>query len=707
MANLDGKFQIEAAFIPTGDQPAAIRTISDGLAEDLQHQTLLGVTGSGKTFTMAKIIEDVQRPTLVIAHNKTLAAQLSTEFQEFFPNNSVQYFVSYYDYYQPEAYIPQSDTYIEKESDVNEEIDRLRHAATRALLTRRDTLIVASVSCIYGLGSPEEYKSVVLSLRKGEEPGLRRVVRKLVDMYYERNDLEMTRGRFRLRGDTLEIMPAYEEIAVRVQFFGEEIERIIELDPLTGEVLAELDQIDIFPGKHFVTPEEELNDALNDIQQELVERLDQLKATGKLLEAQRLEQRTNFDLEMIRETGSCPGIENYSRPLGRRPAGSAPWTLMDYFPEDFLIFIDESHRTLPQIRGMYRGDFARKSTLVDYGFRLPSAIDNRPLAFEEFEERVNQIVYVSATPGEYEKSHEERRAEQIIRPTGLIDPEVIIRPTTGQIDDLLDRIKQTTNKHERALVTTLTKRMAEELSEYLRELGVRVQYLHSEIQTLERTEILRDLRLGVYDVVVGINLLREGLDLPEVSLVAILDADKEGFLRSSTSLVQTIGRAARHVDGKVVMYADQITDSMQFAIDETNRRREIQSAYNEAHSIIPTSIVKEVKDITTRVRQASETKTPYITPAALPKNDLVRLVKDIEKQMNKAAKDLEFEKAAMLRDQVVDLRKVLADLGNSVSPDPNNASESEQLTKMGQMHAGLTRTDPKDDFPKHSDGSKT
>ena len=707
MANLDGTFQIEAAFIPTGDQPAAIRTISDGLAEDLQHQTLLGVTGSGKTFTMAKIIEDVQRPTLVIAHNKTLAAQLSTEFQEFFPNNSVQYFVSYYDYYQPEAYIPQSDTYIEKESDVNEEIDRLRHAATRALLTRRDTLIVASVSCIYGLGSPEEYKSVVLSLRKGEEPGLRRVVRKLVDMYYERNDLEMTRGRFRLRGDTLEIMPAYEEIAVRVQFFGEEIERIIELDPLTGEVLAELDQIDIFPGKHFVTPEEELNDALNDIQQELVERLDQLKATGKLLEAQRLEQRTNFDLEMIRETGSCPGIENYSRPLGRRPAGSAPWTLMDYFPEDFLIFIDESHRTLPQIRGMYRGDFARKSTLVDYGFRLPSAIDNRPLAFEEFEERVNQIVYVSATPGEYEKSHEERRAEQIIRPTGLIDPEVIIRPTTGQIDDLLDRIKQTTNKHERALVTTLTKRMAEELSEYLRELGVRVQYLHSEIQTLERTEILRDLRLGVYDVVVGINLLREGLDLPEVSLVAILDADKEGFLRSSTSLVQTIGRAARHVDGKVVMYADQITDSMQFAIDETNRRREIQSAYNEAHSIIPTSIVKEVKDITTRVRQASETKTPYITPAALPKNDLVRLVKDIEKQMNKAAKDLEFEKAAMLRDQVVDLRKVLADLGNSVSPDPNNASESEQLTKMGQMHAGLTRTDPKDDFPKHSDGSKT
>ena len=591
MVSTEGKFEIEAGFTPTGDQPAAIRAISSGLREDLHHQTLLGVTGSGKTYTMAKIVEEVQRPTLVIAHNKTLAAQLSSEFQDFFPHNSVQYFVSYYDYYQPEAYIPQSDTYIEKESDVNEEIDRLRHAATRALLTRRDTLIVASVSCIYGLGSPEEYRSVVLSLRKGEEPGLRRVVRKLIDMYYERNDMEMVRGRFRLRGDTLEIMPAYEELAVRVQFFGDEVERIIELDPLTGEVLAELDHFDMFPGKHFVTPEDELKEALKDIEEELGERLDELRSLGKLLEAQRLEQRTNFDLEMLRETGSCPGVENYSRPLGRRPAGSAPWTLLDYFPDDFLVFIDESHITLPQIRAMYKGDLSRKTTLVDFGFRLPSAIDNRPLAFEEFEERVNQIVYVSATPGGYEEEHEERRTEQIIRPTGLIDPEIIVSPSEGQIDDLLERIKATTAKNERVLVTTLTKRMAEELSDYLRELGVRVHYLHSEILTLERVEILRDLRLGVYDVVVGINLLREGLDLPEVSLVAILDADKEGYLRSSTSLIQTVGRAARHVEGKVVMYADRITDSMKFAIDETNRRREIQSAHNDANSITPPSIV--------------------------------------------------------------------------------------------------------------------
>jgi excinuclease ABC subunit B len=667
---IEGRFEIEADFQPTGDQPTAIRDLTAGLNNDLKHQTLLGVTGSGKTFTMAKIVEEVQRPTLVIAHNKTLAAQLSSEFQDFFPNNSVQYFVSYYDYYQPEAYIPQSDTYIEKESDVNEEIDRLRHAATRALLTRRDTLIVASVSCIYGLGSPEEYRSVVLSLRKGEEPGLRKVVRKLIDMYYERNDMEMVRGRFRLRGDTLEIMPAYEELAIRVQFFGDEIERIIELDPLTGEILAELDHIDIFPGKHFVTPEDELKEALKDIENELGGRLDALRSNGKLVEAQRLEQRTNFDLEMLKETGSCPGIENYSRPLGRRSPGSAPWTLLDYFPDDFLIFIDESHITLPQINGMYKGDFARKTSLVEYGFRLPSAMDNRPLAFEEFEDRVKQIVYVSATPGPYEAAHEERRVEQVIRPTGLIDPEIVLEPTEGQIDNLLERIQATTAKHERVLVTTLTKRMAEELTDYLRELGVRVQYLHSDIQTMERTEILRDLRLGVYDVVVGINLLREGLDLPEVSLVAILDADKEGYLRSSTSLVQTIGRAARHVEGKVVMYADKITKSMKFAMDETDRRRAIQRAHNDANSITPTSIVKAVKDITTSVRQVAETKTPYVTPSALPKNDLLRLLKDLEKQMKKAARDLEFEKAALLRDQVVDIRKVLVDLGDSKSVDP-------------------------------------
>ena len=675
MPNTTGQYVIEASFKPTGDQPAAIDALSDGLKKQLRRQTLLGVTGSGKTFTMAKIIEEVQRPTLVIAHNKTLAAQLSSEFQDFFPNNSVQYFVSYYDYYQPEAYIPQSDTFIEKESDVNEEIDRLRHAATRAILTRRDTLIVASVSCIYGLGSPEEYRSVVLSLKKGEEPGLRRVVRKLIDMYYERNDMEMIRGRFRLRGDTLEIMPAYEELAVRVQFFGDEIERIIELDPLTGEVLAELEQIDIFPGKHFVTPEDELKEALKDIEEELGERLDQLRSAGKLLEAQRLEQRTHFDLEMLRETGSCPGVENYSRPLGRRAPGSAPWTLLDYFPDDFLIFIDESHITLPQIRGMYKGDISRKTNLVDYGFRLPSAIDNRPLAFEEFEDRVNQIVYVSATPGSYESTHEEQRVEQVIRPTGLVDPEIVIAPTEGQIDNLLERIQETTAKNERVLVTTLTKRMAEELSDYLRELGVRVQYLHSEIQTMERSEILRDLRLGVYDVVVGINLLREGLDLPEVSLVAILDADKEGYLRSSTSLVQTIGRAARHVEGTVIMYADKITESMRFAIDETNRRREIQSAHNDANAIIPISIVKSVKEITSHARQLADTKTPHVKPATLPKNDLARLVKDLEKQMKKAARELEFEKAALLRDQVVDLRKVLVDLGDSLDPEPDKQVE--------------------------------
>ena len=678
-----GRFEIEADFEPTGDQPTAISELTAGLNDDLKHQTLLGVTGSGKTFTMAKIVEEVQRPTLVIAHNKTLAAQLSSEFQDFFPNNSVQYFVSYYDYYQPEAYIPQSDTYIEKESDVNEEIDRLRHAATRALLTRRDTLIVASVSCIYGLGSPEEYRSVVLSLRKGEEPGLRKVVRKLIDMYYERNDMEMVRGRFRLRGDTLEIMPAYEELAIRVQFFGDEIERIIELDPLTGEILSELDHIEIFPGKHFVTPEDELKEALKDIENELVGRLDALRSNGKLVEAQRLEQRTNFDLEMLKETGSCPGIENYSRPLGRRSPGSAPWTLLDYFPDDFLIFIDESHITLPQINGMYKGDFARKTSLVDYGFRLPSAMDNRPLAFEEFEDRVKQIIYVSATPGPYEAAHEERRVEQVIRPTGLIDPEIVLEPTEGQIDNLLERIQATTAKHERVLVTTLTKRMAEELTDYLRELGVRVQYLHSDIQTMERTEILRDLRLGVYDVVVGINLLREGLDLPEVSLVAILDADKEGYLRSSTSLVQTIGRAARHVEGKVVMYADKITKSMKFAMDETDRRRAIQRAHNDANSITPTSIVKAVKDITTSIRQVAETKTPYVTPSALPKNDLLRLLKDLEKQMKKAARDLEFEKAALIRDQVVDIRKVLVDLGDSKSVDP----EPEKIVELAPTTA--------------------
>ena len=661
------QFNIRADYRPTGDQPEAIEQLANGLVKGLKHQTLLGVTGSGKTFTMAGVIEKVQRPTLVIAHNKTLAAQLATEFQDYFPDNSAQYFVSYYDYYQPEAYVPQSDTYIEKESDINDEIDRLRHAATRSLLTRRDTVIVASVSCIYGLGSPDEYRNVVLNVRKGQELGLRKTVRRLVDMYYERNDMDMVRGRFRVRGDTLEIMPAYEELAVRVQFFGDEVERIQELDPLTGEVLTDRSEIDIYPGKHFVTPEDRLLEALEDIESELENRLRELRGHGKLLEAQRLEQRTRFDLEMLRETGVCPGIENYSGPLGRRPAGSAPWTLLDYFPDDMLIFIDESHISLPQIRGMYHGDIARKTTLVEFGFRLPSALDNRPLSFDEFEERVGQIVYVSATPGPYEAKHEHRRVEQIIRPTGLIDPSIEICPTQGQIDDLLERIQQRVDRNERVLVTTLTKRMAEELSDYMRELGIRVHYLHSEINTLERSEILRDLRLGVYDVVVGINLLREGLDLPEVSLVAILDADKEGFLRSGTSLVQTIGRAARHVEGHVVMYADTVTNSMRQAIEETNRRREIQRAHNSEHNILPKSIVKEVRGITDRVRQVAETKAPYVTAADLPKDDLTRLVKDLEKQMLAAAKELEFEKAAMLRDQVTDLRKVLVDMESPVA----------------------------------------
>jgi len=654
-------FKIVSDFKPTGDQPHAIEALSKGLNEGKKSQTLLGVTGSGKTFTMAQIVEQQQRPALVIAHNKTLAAQLASEFQEFFPENSVQYFVSYYDYYQPEAYIPRSDTYIEKESDINEEIDRLRHAATRALLTRRDSLIVASVSCIYGLGSPEEYESFVLNLTKGEQTGRNKVTRRLVDMHYDRNDIDTSRGRFRVRGDTLEVMPAYDELAVRVQFWGDEVERITVLDPLTGEVLGDRDEIDIYPAKHFVTSEQRMLDALDDIEEELEVRLRELNDGGKLLEAQRLQQRTRYDVEMLRETGTCPGVENYSRPLGRRAPGSAPWTLLDYFPKDFLIFVDESHMTLPQIRGMFHGDLARKSTLVDYGFRLPSAIDNRPLSFDEFEDRINQIVFVSATPGPYENEHEEQRVEQLIRPTGLLDPTIEVKPTAGQIDDLLDNIRERVAKHQRVLVTTLTKRMAEELSQYLLEMGVRTHYLHSDIDTFERTAILRDLRLGVYDVVVGINLLREGLDLPEVSLVAIIDADKEGYLRSNTSLVQTVGRAARHEEGHVIMYADNVTDSMQTAIDETARRRVVQNAHNEANGIEPASIIKEVRDMTENVRKIAETTTPHLAAEGLPKDDLARLIRDLEAQMRTAAKDLEFEKAALLRDQVVDLRKVMVD----------------------------------------------
>ena len=654
-------FKIASDFVATGDQPKAIDELVEGINRDLRHQTLLGVTGSGKTFTMACAVERVQRPTLVIAHNKTLAAQLATEFKEFFPDNSVEYFVSYYDYYQPEAYVPRTDTYIEKDSDVNEELDKLRHAATRALLTRRDVLIVASVSCIFGLGSPEEYQSFVAYVRKGERRSRARLVRQLVDMQYERNDMDLARGRFRVRGDTLEILPAYDEVGVRVEFWGDEVERIVQLDPLTGELLGERVDIEIYPAKHFVTSEEKLLLALEDIEAEVQERVEELKSQEKLLESQRLESRTRYDMEMMREAGYCAGVENYSRHLARRAPGSSPYTLLDYFPEDYLLFVDESHMTLPQIRGMYYGDRSRKETLVEFGFRLPSALDNRPLNFGEFEERVNQVVYVSATPGPYEFEHSQRIVEQVIRPTGLTDPIVEVKPTQGQIDDLLHQIGARVDKGERCLVTTLTKRMAEELADYLKEMGIKTHYLHSEIDTLERSEILRDLRLGVYDVVVGINLLREGLDLPEVSLVAILDADKEGYLRSQTSLIQTIGRAARHVDGQVIMYADVFTDSMKRAIDETERRRTIQQAYNKEHGITPQGIKKTVHDITERVKAIAETRTPYVVQGEMPKDDLLRLIKDLESQMKTAARNLEFEKAALLRDQIVDLRKVAAE----------------------------------------------
>ncbi len=654
------QFEIVSDFRPTGDQPQAIDKLVAGIDQGMKHQSLLGVTGSGKTFTMACAVERLQRPTIVIAHNKTLAAQLATEFKEFFPRNAVEYFVSYYDYYQPEAYVPRTDTYIEKDADINEQLDKLRHAATRALLTRRDVLIVASVSCIFGLGSPEEYQGFVAYVRKGEQRSRGLLVRQLVDMQYERNDYDLARGRFRVRGDTLEILPAYEEIGVRIEFWGDEIERIVEVDTLTGELVAERQDIEIYPAKHFVTSEEKMLEAMEDIKAELAVRTAELETQGKLLEAQRLESRTMYDLEMMRETGYCAGVENYSRHLSRREAGSTPYTLMDYLPEDALIFIDESHMTLPQLRGMYFGDRSRKAVLVDFGFRLPSALDNRPLNFGEFEERVNQIVYVSATPGPYEYEHSQSIVEQVIRPTGLMDPVVEVKPTEGQIDDLIHEIRLRTSRGERSVITTLTKRMSEELADYLRELGIKTHYLHSEIDTLERSEILRDLRLGVYDVVVGINLLREGIDLPEVSLVAILDADKEGYLRSWTALIQTIGRAARHIDGQVIMYADRVTDSMKRAIDETNRRRLVQEIYNRENGITPQGIRKTVHDITERVRALAETRAPYVTKDDMPKDDILRLIKDLEAQMKTAARNLEFEKAALLRDQIVDLRKAIA-----------------------------------------------
>ncbi len=650
------KFEIVSDFGMTGDQPQAVEKLVEGVNKGYKHQTLLGVTGSGKTFTMANVVERVQRPTLLICHNKTLAAQLCTEFKEFFPNNAVEYFVSYYDYYQPEAYIPRTDTYIEKDIDVNEEIDKLRHSATRALFERRDVLIVASVSCIYGLGEPEEYRGFVRSLQRGNSYRRSELLRQLVDMQYERNDIDFTRGRFRIRGDTLEIQPSYEELALRVEFFGDIIERIVQIDPLTGEVLGDLDAVDVYPAKHFVTSRGKLLRAIETIRQELEERLSELRGQGKLLEAARLEARTNYDIEMLREAGYCTAVENYSRHLSGRPAGSPPWTLLDYFPKDFLLFIDESHMTLPQIRGMYHGDLSRKETLVEYGFRLPSALDNRPLSFVEFEQRVGQVVYTSATPADYEYKHSQQVAEQLVRPTGLLEPTIEVKPTKGQIDDLLDQIKTRVDKGERCLVTTLTKRMAEELAEYLIEMGVKTHYLHSEIDTLERVEILRDLRLGVYDVVVGINLLREGLDLPEVSLVAILDADKEGFLRSEGALVQTMGRAARHVDGHVIMYADAATGSMTRAMEETRRRRQVQKVYNREHNITPQGIKKAIKDITERVKVVAETRTPYVA-APIAKEDMFRLIKELEAQMKTAARNLEFERAALLRDRIIELRK--------------------------------------------------
>ncbi|WP_052888804.1 excinuclease ABC subunit UvrB [Thermogemmatispora carboxidivorans] len=662
------EFRVEAPFTPTGDQPQAIAALVEGLKKGCHMQTLLGVTGSGKTYTIAKVIEQVQRPTLVLAPNKTLAAQLYSEFKEFFPNNAVEYFVSYYDYYQPEAYIPRTDTYVEKESLLNEEIEKLRLSATRSLFERRDVLIVASVSCIYGLGSPEEYGEVVLTLRVGEERRRDKILRHLTEIQYERNDTNFTRGRFRVRGDVLEIFPAYEDVAVRVEFFGDEIERMTEIDPLTGEVLGRRQRLDIYPAKHWVTTRERLNRAIESIQAELQERLAELEAQGKLLEAARLKQRTNFDIEMLRETGICSGIENYSRHLSGRAPGEPPWTLLDYMPDDFLLVVDESHIALPQVRGMYEGDRSRKQVLVDYGFRLPSALDNRPLTFAEFERQIKQAIFVSATPGRYEYEHSEAIVEQIIRPTGLVDPEIFVRPTQGQIDDLVAEIRRRVEKGQRALVTTLTKKMAEDLADYLQELNIKVHYLHSEIDTIERVDILRDLRLGVYDVVVGINLLREGLDLPEVSLVAILDADKEGFLRSEGSLIQMIGRAARHVEGTVIMYADTITGSMRRAIDETNRRRRLQMAYNEQHRITPRGIKKGVKALSERIKAMSgveadggrqEQGASVALAAGIPKEEALRLIKNLEAQMRAAAKQLEFEKAAELRDQIIEIRRAM------------------------------------------------
>lgn len=649
------KFQLTSQYKPTGDQPSAIAQLTEGLKAGSKHQTLLGVTGSGKTFSMANVIQNVQRPTLVLSHNKTLAAQLYGEFKKFFPHNAVHYFVSYFDYYQPEAYIARSDTYIEKDSQINEEIDRLRHAATDALLSRKDVIIVASVSCIYGIGSVEDYNGLSIEVSRGERRVRDKLLRQLTDIQYQRNDIDFHRGTFRVRGDVVDIFPAGEEVAYRLEFFGDEIDRITRLEPLTGEVLANLDSLKVFPSSHYVTPQDKLKDALGKIEHELADRLQLFKSQNKLLEAQRLAQRTRFDLEMLEETGFVKGIENYSRYLTNREPGEQPATLLDYFPDDYLMMIDESHMTIPQVRGMYNGDRARKENLVEYGFRLPSALDNRPLTFTEFEKHVNQVIYVSATPAEYELSRSPEPAQQVIRPTGLIDPPIEVRPVDGQIDDLIAEIRETVSKQQRVLVTTLTKRMSEDLTDYLKELNIKVAYLHSDVDTLDRTDILRDLRLGTYDVIVGINLLREGLDLPEVSLVAVLDADKEGFLRSEQALIQTVGRAARHVEGHVVMYANQITGSMQRTIDETNRRRTIQAAYNTEYNITPTGIHTAV-DKGMRPDLPEEAKVAKLNLNKIPKDEYAHLVKDLSAQMNLASANLEFEKAAELRDIIADIK---------------------------------------------------
>jgi len=653
-------FQLVSKFKPQGDQPQAIRKLVEGIKQGKKHQTLLGATGTGKTFTISNVIQQVNKPTLVIAHNKTLAGQLYSEFKEFFPNNAVEYFVSYYDYYQPEAYVPQTDTYIEKDSSINDEIDKLRHSATSALFERRDVIIVASVSCIYGLGSPEEYRDLVVSLRTGMEIDRNQLLRKLVDIQYNRNDIDFQRGTFRVRGDVVEIFPASrDQHCIRVEFFGDEIDRIREVDALTGEIIGDRDHVAIFPASHFVTREEKMKLAIENIEKELEEQLAKLRAQNKLLEAQRLEQRTRYDLEMMREMGYCSGIENYSRHLTFRKPGEPPYTLLDYFPDDFLIVVDESHVTLPQLRGMYNGDRSRKEVLVEHGFRLPSALDNRPLTFEEFEQHINQIIYVSATPGHYELEHCPEVVEQIIRPTGLLDPVVEVRPVKGQIDDLIGEIRERIDRNERVLVTTLTKKMAEDLTDYLKDAGIKVQYLHSEVKTLERIEIVRDLRLGKFDVIVGINLLREGLDIPEVSLVAILDADKEGFLRSERSLIQTIGRAARNANGKVIMYADTITNSMRIAIEETRRRRRIQEEYNKKHGIVPKTIHKEIHDViraTKAAEDGEEYRTGSLAKGKMSKKEREKLIARLEKEMKEAAKALDFERAAELRDAIFELK---------------------------------------------------